>query len=721
MSSMTSGASLDRFKLSQHTWDSDKHPARFYQFMTSMSAMVRSINHGAEVEDYLDKKLDRRRSEHLTVPSFISDDPDFAPMPTLPDEDEDPPSSAASTSLGTESNTTIGSAALGSAGSYWSLSEEARQLDAMLYSILQMSVTGSKNILITCCGGVSYIKAMCVLSRHSDISRNDRMTKAFTVMDDLKFSGDVRVWQTDAVSAIRELLDSQASIMHYMLTRVMKSFKGNLKTVQYRIADEINSTTVDEKYNIFDMIQKVATDIASVGDSTQQRVTTTKGKGKGKGGKKGGFKGKGARSPGKGKGNGGSGVPGVAGPGSQCHNCGGYGHFARDCTKPKTGEPGQTTSVAAQSSHEQSDQVAAGLAALQQQLQANALNHVSATPYQNTSGGWGHRGERIGEASHPGPPAKNSGYARRLFNNSKGLNCAAAVKCLTMTCTVLSLCDGMGCAALALQNSNAQIERYVAVELDYTARLVAQHANQVSDKFPGIDHSVANDVYHLTEQTIIDLGPIQMFIAAPPCGDFSKLRLLPSCNVHALLAAAATDDDVMDKLVQDLTTGSVTDADNRTVGDPRPGLDGPTGKVFKQVLLVWHWVLKHNPDCQYFVECVVFNDMPSHWNRVCNELGQPLCQYTGEKVSKSDLQVKNYIPVIFVYMDRRQLVGTCRPSNRAKTIIFDRDMTDFVHTLNKLGQRFQHFSKLDKSLESYNPMNPRNPRNPRILLNPNPS
>ena len=50
---------------------------KFYDFMMAMSAMVRSIQNGAEVEDYLDKKLDRRRSEHITVPSFIAEDPDL--------------------------------------------------------------------------------------------------------------------------------------------------------------------------------------------------------------------------------------------------------------------------------------------------------------------------------------------------------------------------------------------------------------------------------------------------------------------------------------------------------------------------------------------------------------------------------------------------------------------------------------------------------------------
>ena len=38
------------------------------------------------------------------------------------------------------------------------------------------------------------------------------------------------------------------------------------------------------------------------------------------------------------------------------------------------------------------------------------------------------------------------------------------------------------------------------------------------------------------------------------------------------------------------------------------------------MLQVWHWVCKRDPDCELFVECVVFDDMPD-WKFITEALG----------------------------------------------------------------------------------------------------
>jgi hypothetical protein len=128
----------------------------------------------------------------------------------------------------------------------------------------------------------------------------------------------------------------------------------------------------------------------------------------------------------------------------------------------------------------------------------------------------------------------------------------------------------------------------VAVEIGAKSRFIFQRANPATDTFPGVDHSVANDVFELTEQHITDIGPIALCIRAPPCGDFCKLRLF--------LADGTTIDHHL---------------------DPRPGLDGPQGRIFRQYLVVLSWVLNHNPSAEFLVENLVFDDMSEDWTEVC--------------------------------------------------------------------------------------------------------
>ena len=245
-------ASLDKYKLHNNTWDSDTNPSGFWEFMFLMSATVRAIKWGSVLEDYIDVKLGRTQQHAVMTPSFITDDPDFD-LPSRPEgSDGEEVSSGDTGSEGgaapmraVPSNTTgatgvtgaTGSQSLNHAGSYYDLPAEARELDSVLYSILRVCVRGSKWILLTGVKIPSYVQAIVILARHSDISKTDRITEAFDSLDRFQFNGDVTIWQTEGVAKIRELLDSRASIMHYILSRVMKSFSGKLKTIQYRIAD----------------------------------------------------------------------------------------------------------------------------------------------------------------------------------------------------------------------------------------------------------------------------------------------------------------------------------------------------------------------------------------------------------------------------------------------------------------------------------------------------
>jgi len=152
---------------------------------------------------------------------------------------------------------------------YWDLGAKALELDASLFNVLRTCVKGSKGIMLTCVQFPSYLQGMCVLYKHADLSKYDRITRALDGMDTLQWNGDVLAWQSDAMRMIKELLDSGVSIMHFVLSRVMKSFDGKLKTIQYKIAEDINGREINDQTNVFDMVQSYAADIATVGDSKE--------------------------------------------------------------------------------------------------------------------------------------------------------------------------------------------------------------------------------------------------------------------------------------------------------------------------------------------------------------------------------------------------------------------------------------------------------------------
>ena len=59
---------------------------------------------------------------------------------------------------------------------------------------------------------------------------------------------------------------------HYALTRILHSLDGKLETVQYKIAEDLNALSPDDDVNIYDLIQVYATMIASVGDTSNKPV-----------------------------------------------------------------------------------------------------------------------------------------------------------------------------------------------------------------------------------------------------------------------------------------------------------------------------------------------------------------------------------------------------------------------------------------------------------------
>ena len=176
---------------------------------------------------------------------------------------------------------------------------------------------------------------------------------------------------------------------------------------------------------------------------------------------------------------------------------------------------------------------------------------------------------------------------------------------------VLSLCDGIGGLAASIKKAGIRnITRYIAVEKDEIAKRIANHAHPRTEDFCGIDHAI-DDIFDIDEDFIASLpkGSLILVGGGGECKDFSKLRLLRDNRGKGKF-----------RMVFDTTK----DGGDARGTDPRPGLQGKSGRTVLQIIRIWQWCIKHHPNAALLKENVVFNDMPCDWDFVNTNLGEPL-------------------------------------------------------------------------------------------------
>jgi site-specific DNA-cytosine methylase len=154
----------------------------------------------------------------------------------------------------------------------------------------------------------------------------------------------------------------------------------------------------------------------------------------------------------------------------------------------------------------------------------------------------------------------------------------------------------MGCLEIALGELgklDLTKQRMLVSEIDEKTREVYNQVHKCKErpntkKWP-------NDIMDIAEGHVRDLGKnkVILFAGGAPCGDHSSKR-----NMR-------------------LRDGTMPTTDQR------PGFKGRNGKVFKQLIRIWKWVKKYNPDCDHFIENVVFKDTED-WKTVCKVFGKPI-------------------------------------------------------------------------------------------------
>ena len=333
-----------------------------------------------------------------------------------------------------------------------------------------------------------------------------------------------------AIGRIRELFASQASITHYCLTRLMHNFDGKVKTVHYSIAEDLQALKPQDEVNIYDLIQIYASMIASVGDSSH-KVLAIEDQECFNCGEMGHIKKNCPKAPSVGPEKGGKGGKGGKQTKEKCTFCGWKGHTESECRKKKnleekvlmaaqqpdngTSQPEQQSPLAMDSKNVSQPSLAAYLAQLHKASApaqclvqpARNVTQPAPRPVRHTVGykGDAHVGEashpgpscsvtqpaprpvthtvgysgdaHIGEASHPGPSRTSSSFFS--FQNKP----PSVLQWLVISVAIaLSIGDGMGCGLMSLRENQAEIDRYLAVEISESAQRVARNANPDLDK-----------------------------------------------------------------------------------------------------------------------------------------------------------------------------------------------------------------------------------------------
>jgi hypothetical protein len=598
-------------------FESDKRAEYFLQWTQLIGGIVNNLPHGIPLEIFLDNYLARDRKMAATRPDFLNDEK--LDLEEAAYDQGEAPAHLGASQVSTEEQSAETAAAHVreideqeqelevqdpelNPNKYQDLSKESQELDKALFQSLLTIVQGSYADLLSDLRGDygRYTFAMIAMWQHAQLGSSNRRLTAMTKMQDLQFHGDAGKWKIDFMNKAREVFASKVTIEHWVMQCAFKSFEGKNTQVQAMMVNDINSAEiVFEGMNMEKLATKYCTFVSTMAagksgggkiHNAQQNLNITcyncnkKGHLKkdcpdrlreksGKGGKGGGKGGKGGDKD------------------ATCDHCGKKGHKKAQCFKlrdekkaAKDAEDAKkVTPPAAAQSAQLSDSAIADLCTKLKSGEFKLALNVSVDP------------DTVTPKQVQGEMASQS-----IFSVS-----SEKAKEADAERVALSLCDGMGCLALALKDIGFKelgLTKYIAVEKDASARKVCEAANPQTDDFPGVVHGLngRHDIFQIAEADIASITdqPDLLIAAGPECNDFSKLRLLPN---RPGFKGPPRDPNV----------------------DPRPGLGGPHGKTFRQTIKIIGWAQKHHPDTRYFVENVEFMDMADDWAEVCDALGEP--------------------------------------------------------------------------------------------------
>ena len=221
-------------------FECDKTPEYFLTWIRLISGIIRNIQGGEPLENFLDNYLQREKNTASTRPEFLND-------PLLGFEEnpfEDPGSSAPEQGDQESSSITVGQSTSSASNPfrYSDLSPTSVALDKHLFHVLFTIVKGSYLNLITDLTGTytRYTFAIIAMWKHANLGNCNRRITAMSAMQELIYHGDAGIWKIEFIKRAREVYAAGATIEHFIMQCAFNSFEGKNTQVQAKITEDIN-------------------------------------------------------------------------------------------------------------------------------------------------------------------------------------------------------------------------------------------------------------------------------------------------------------------------------------------------------------------------------------------------------------------------------------------------------------------------------------------------
>lgn len=156
-----------------------------------------------------------------------------------------------------------------------SLTNDEKQLDADLYNILCMSVTGKHKTILSKTQIYSFVQAWVLLSRELGASNIKRKTDLLTNLQKLRFNNDVAKFKAEATAMVKSIYDGHVTLEDVIMFAIMASLPTELMALKIVQADQLDAENKTAE-DIYKFIDTTAATLEIAGINKEKRMPALK-------------------------------------------------------------------------------------------------------------------------------------------------------------------------------------------------------------------------------------------------------------------------------------------------------------------------------------------------------------------------------------------------------------------------------------------------------------